>query len=327
MFLENTHPAFRPFWHPVAARDEVTTAPLKVKLGGESWVLWRGSNGAVRALGDRCPHREAPLSLGVCRDDVLQCRYHGWEFNADGRCLNVPAVAPGTPLPDRFNAQTPFAVHEGYGLVWIAPSEPRFGVPELPELDGPFPFVRSLTPRRVACSAAQLAENFVDLAHFPFLHAATFADPDPVMIPLLEMDVSPSGFRWEFHDKWRIAETGAFEPVVTEFFYAAPYWIRAVINYESSGACESIVTVMQPETVDSTRLYVIVLHNGAGWSDAGEFDERVKFWDQVMAEDCWLLEAMERKGLELSLTEKASSSADRSSVELHRALAAIARSA
>jgi hypothetical protein len=66
-----------------------------------------------------------------------------------------------------------------------------------------------------------------------------------------------------------------------------------------------------------------MLHNGLGFPE-DDVDARVKFWDQVMYEDVWLLETMERKGLELSLATKASSAADRTSVELHRQLAAIA---
>jgi nitrite reductase/ring-hydroxylating ferredoxin subunit len=326
VYLDNAHPAFRAFWHPVAASDEIGASPTKVSLGGESWVLWRGSDGAVHALGDRCPHREAPLSQGTCQGDVIRCPYHGWEFAADGRCLTVPAVAPGTLLPERFNALAPHGVEERYGLVWLAPEAPKVDLPELPEWGSASPITQALAPRRIACSAAQLAENFVDLAHFPYLHGTTFADPDPVVIPLVDIEVRPSGFRWEFQDKFRIVGSADFDPVVTEFIYTAPYWVTATTFHPETGASETIVTVAQPETLDTSRLFVIMLHNGIDFPQ-GDVDARMKFWDQVMYEDCWLLETMERKGLELSLATKASSAADRCSVELHRQLAAIANAA
>ena len=89
--LTNTDPALRRCWHPVARSGDVTDQPHGVMLLGEPWVLYR-ADGQVRAFVDRCPHRHCPLTLGHCEAGVLQCAYHGWRFDGDGRCIEIPAL-------------------------------------------------------------------------------------------------------------------------------------------------------------------------------------------------------------------------------------------
>src|SRR5688572_15938744 len=85
-------------WHPVAAAEAVADAPFPARLLGQDLVLWRDAAGAVHAWPDRCPHRGARLSLGRIEDGHLECPYHGWQFEASGRCIHVPAL-PGFVPP------------------------------------------------------------------------------------------------------------------------------------------------------------------------------------------------------------------------------------
>ena len=72
-----------------------------VTLLGRDYVVWRDGDAAVVAAPDRCPHREAPLSLGRLVDGDLECAYHGWRFGRGGRCVLVPSAADGVPVPPK----------------------------------------------------------------------------------------------------------------------------------------------------------------------------------------------------------------------------------
>ncbi|HJY65389.1 MAG TPA: Rieske 2Fe-2S domain-containing protein, partial [Streptosporangiaceae bacterium] len=74
------------FWYPVsvsaAVRKEKTFAAT---FAGQRIALYRGADGAVYALEDRCAHRQVPLSMGVVEADVLRCCYHAWAYRGNGR--------------------------------------------------------------------------------------------------------------------------------------------------------------------------------------------------------------------------------------------------
>jgi phenylpropionate dioxygenase-like ring-hydroxylating dioxygenase large terminal subunit len=136
-------------WYPVARSDEVGTTPVPVGAGGHAYIVVRLRPGAeVTALSARCPHRLVPLATATVVDGRLQCPYHGWQFNAEGRCVDIPSLGPdGTP-PPRADLTTPWAVEERDGWVWLAPDRtpatrpPRGGgtpepVPALPSPQGP----------------------------------------------------------------------------------------------------------------------------------------------------------------------------------------------
>src|SRR3954453_2937145 len=109
-------------WYPVAHSAEVSTTPLPVGAGGRAFVVVRLTpGGEVTAVSARCPHRLAPLAAARVVDGRLQCPYHGWRFNAEGRCVEIPSLGPdGTP-PPRADLTVPWAVEERDGWVWLAP--------------------------------------------------------------------------------------------------------------------------------------------------------------------------------------------------------------
>ena len=111
-------------WFPVARAAEVGTTPVPVGAGGQGYVVVRLRPGAeVTAFSARCPHRLVPLVTATVVDGRLQCPYHGWQFNAEGRCVEIPSLGPdGTP-PPRADLAAPWAVEERDGWVWLAPDQ------------------------------------------------------------------------------------------------------------------------------------------------------------------------------------------------------------
>jgi phenylpropionate dioxygenase-like ring-hydroxylating dioxygenase large terminal subunit len=121
-------------WYVACLSRELGRKPLARTVLGTPLALFRasagvGGGGEPVALLDRCPHRNAPLSLGRLRDGLLECRYHGWRFDGEGRCRAVPGLCAE---PDRPARRAPaYAVVEQDGFVWVFPgaaAEPRAGV-------------------------------------------------------------------------------------------------------------------------------------------------------------------------------------------------------
>src|SRR5215212_6012848 len=123
-------------WYPVARAAEVGTRPLPVGAGGRAYVVVRLRPGEeVSAFPARCPHRLVPLAAGSVVDGRLQCGYHGWRFDAEGRCVDIPSLGDvGTP-PPRADLPVPWAVEERHGWVWLAPERTATPAPPRPSPD------------------------------------------------------------------------------------------------------------------------------------------------------------------------------------------------
>lgn len=118
-------------WTPVAlAADVAPSTSAGVVVEGAEVVVWRDAEGAVHAWEDRCPHRGMKLSFGFVKGDRIACLYHGWEYDAGGRCRYIPAhpdlEVPATICTNRYGAA------EAGGFLWVAadPETSREGLPE-----------------------------------------------------------------------------------------------------------------------------------------------------------------------------------------------------
>ncbi len=144
-----------PTWHPVAlGRDVPLGTSAGVVLHGQEIAVWRDVGGVVHAWQDRCPHRGMKLSFGFVRGDHIACLYHGWEYDAGGRCQRIPAH-PDLVVPATICVPT-YAATEASGLIWVSLE----GVPgETPEvLDQATP-VRSLFVDAPAGAVADLLRD------------------------------------------------------------------------------------------------------------------------------------------------------------------------
>ena len=88
---------FRRYWMPALLSRELPGAdcpPVRLKLLGEDFVAFRDSTGRIGIVEPRCPHRGANLFFGRNEACGLRCAYHGWKFDAGGRCVDIPNVTP-----------------------------------------------------------------------------------------------------------------------------------------------------------------------------------------------------------------------------------------
>ena len=191
---------FRRFWLPAALSAEVVRdgPPVRLRLLGEDLLAFRESNGRVGVVSAYCTHKLAPLFFGRNEDCGLRCVYHGWKFDVDGNCLEIPNVR-GEHL-ERVRAAaalTSYPVREAGGLVW-AFLGPVGAVPSLPNLAW-----IELPPERVHLSRwlqranyAQGLEGDIDSSHISFLHQgapvnARLSLVDPIAAGAIRNDGAP----------------------------------------------------------------------------------------------------------------------------------------
>ena len=108
-------PYLRNAWYQAAWSQEVTAEePLVRTILDLPLLFFRGPDGTVSALHDRCPHRFAPLSAGRVRDGIVVCGYHGLTFDASGACVRNPHG----PVARTMRVAN-FPVRERHQAIWI----------------------------------------------------------------------------------------------------------------------------------------------------------------------------------------------------------------
>lgn len=162
----------RRYWLPFlfSADLEADGPPMRVQLLCEDLVAYRDSDGRVGLLDHACPHRGAPMIFGRNEGGGLRCVYHGWRFEADGRCTEMPAEPPDSTFPQKVRIKS-YSCQERNGVVWayLGPQAPP---PPLPSLEWNLvPQQQSVCTLRVQdCNWLQALEGEIDSAHAAILH-------------------------------------------------------------------------------------------------------------------------------------------------------------
>ena len=174
----------------MAFSPTVADAPVAADLLGERLVVWRDSAGVAHAHTDLCIHRGTALSLGRVEGDELVCPYHAWRYATSGSCVAIPQLADPTRVPAKARIAR-FSCQERYGLIWVALDEPRWELPDLPELEQPDWKVVACGPYPWQADASRQVENFTDFGHFPWVHPGLLGDPSRPVVP--DHTVRPEG--------------------------------------------------------------------------------------------------------------------------------------
>src|SRR5690606_1170962 len=80
------------YWLPAvpSLKLEAGGAPMRIRLLGDNYVMFRADDGRVGCFDELCPHRKASLVLAQNADNALRCLYHGWKFSVEGRVIEAP---------------------------------------------------------------------------------------------------------------------------------------------------------------------------------------------------------------------------------------------
>jgi phenylpropionate dioxygenase-like ring-hydroxylating dioxygenase large terminal subunit len=221
---------------------------------------------------------------------------------------------------------------ERWGVLWLAPDEPLTDLFPDPDEDDRNYVGAWLAPVRTPASAAVVADNFLDVAHFPFVHAKTFGAAEEKVVERYEVTSEEFGCR-SVQEQWfdnpedpgvLTGERPLRQRRRATYVYRAPFQLMLRLEELDAGAVKTILFFAQPESLTSTRIYTkMLLHGIGGVADPGPevVASEVAFEEAVLAEDLELQQKMRLPGLPLRMRDELHVRADLLGVHLRRVLA------
>jgi len=173
----------RRYWLPALLSSEIAerdAAPVRVRLLSERLVAFRDTHGRIGLVDEFCAHRGVSLWFGRNEEGGLRCPYHGWKYDHEGRCLEVPSEPSGSGFCEKIRLKSYACVERG-GVIWAylgdsarRPPEPAYEWTTLP------PAQRLVSKRVQECNYLQAMEGGLDSIHSTFLHRYSVGD-DPLL--------------------------------------------------------------------------------------------------------------------------------------------------
>jgi phenylpropionate dioxygenase-like ring-hydroxylating dioxygenase large terminal subunit len=224
------------------------------------------------------------------------------------------------------------AITERWGLVWLAPGEPLVELFDDPDDEDSAYVGAWLPPARTNVSAGIVADNFLDVAHFPFVHVGTFGAGEAKVVEAYDVIDEPDGCR-SIQVQWfdnpedpgvRAGQRPIRQRRRATYVYRAPFQLMLRLEELDAGAVKTILFFAQPEDLHSTRIYTKMLLHGIGGVQRPSPETvaaEVAFEEAVLVEDLALQRHMTVAGLPLEMRSELHVRADRLGVTLRRILA------
>jgi vanillate O-demethylase monooxygenase subunit len=234
-------------WYVAATSDEVGQAILGRRVADAGVAMYRTRTGEVVAFEDRCPHRAFPLSRGRLEGDRVVCGYHGFSFDASGRCVAVPSQEQ-VPYDARL---TMLPVRESPPYIWVWVGDPARAGLRAPETvswvsDPGWSLCGGVVD--VEANYLLLLENFADVTHVPVVHPEISPQVLHGAAPALEIELAESAV-WYSRDypaaplaDWQASATGLaageYEQRESGKFVSPALWVDAWEVYAPDAAGE-----------------------------------------------------------------------------------------
>lgn len=190
MFVKNA-------WYVAAWGSELEVGGILArKLLGVPMVIYRDEQGAAHVLEDRCCHRGLPLSMGRVRGPVLECGYHGLQFDGLGRCVAIPGQ---DNVPSVMKVRS-FPVVEKDGLIWIWGGDSARAdenlIPSFPwHADPSWPYIPHV--QHIRCAFNLVVDNLLDQTHLAYVHLSTIGgNPNAHAVADMEIEPTARGVRF-----------------------------------------------------------------------------------------------------------------------------------
>ncbi|MBW4620383.1 MAG: aromatic ring-hydroxylating dioxygenase subunit alpha [Cyanosarcina radialis HA8281-LM2] len=179
------------YWYAIGWANELKTGEvMSAVVWQQAIVIYRDLQGQLHALEDACPHKGVALHEGKVQGCHLACAYHGWEFNGEGNCVNIPYLPKTQKLP-RAQARA-YPIQEKYSIIWVFPGDPAaatsIALPDIPEFDRP-EWLMVPVSARFRAHFSICNENSMDVFH-GFLHQGLQGWFDPILSGLEETERS-----------------------------------------------------------------------------------------------------------------------------------------
>lgn len=229
-------------WYPVLFVQDWQKNPYSFSLYGQPLLIFRDQQGKWGCLLDCCPHRLAKLSTGQMIAGRLECLYHGWQFETDGKCSHIPQLPVNTPIPRNAKVKS-YRVMERQGVLWVWLGEEETAkesdIPIIKDLEDPncvhtdyvidFPYEQGY-----------LLENLLDPAHVNISHdrsefGAKRENAQPLAFQILE--ISARGIRSQWRnsrnpqESWKYLDFIAPNLVHYRFSLPNPHWCAGLALY------------------------------------------------------------------------------------------------
>jgi vanillate O-demethylase monooxygenase subunit len=311
------------YWYPIALSREVADGPMAAVLLDQTLVIYR-IGGEVVVANDLCPHRGVPLSKGTHDGSGVTCAYHGLRFGAGGRCNRIPAQ-PNEGIPQKLHLRT-YPAEEHYGLIWTClrpeSTEIAADIPEMPhwtdtgfqQITCPYIDIYGFAGRQI--------EGFLDVAHFGFVHADTFGDPNNTVVPPYLPKPTAKGFEVEYRSSVGNYPIGAVDRGLEGFEWLRhfrvhlPFTATLVIHFPNEGRL-AIMNAASPVSARVTRLFAPIARNyDTDLPVQDVYDYNLKIFN----EDKVIVESQKPECLPLDPRMEAHITADRSSIAYRRGL-------
>lgn len=256
-------------WYAAAwSRDVEPGALFARTIGEEPVVIFRTQSGTLVALEDRCVHRRAPLSLGRIKGEIIECGYHGLQYDCEGRCVRIPGQKE---IPGRARVRA-YPVIDKWRWAWIWMGDPAKAdeslIPDVHWNESPG-WVSPGDTLHMRAHYQLLIDNLLDLSHLSFLHERTIgtgmvaetpmeaeADGDRVRVTrwIINQEAPPmfkkAGRFTENVDRWQIIEWTPPGLVLIDVG-CAPHGTGAPEGDRSRGIEARSINLITPETAKS----------------------------------------------------------------------------
>jgi phenylpropionate dioxygenase-like ring-hydroxylating dioxygenase large terminal subunit len=289
-------PGLRNEWYAIA-RTSPRGRPRSeaVTLFGEEYVLFIPAYGTPGLLQPLCPHRGAHLKAADCLAESLRCCYHGWEFDAEGRCVAIPQLDDEMPIPVEANLLR-WPVVERYGLYWTCVGTPATdGPPGWPEADSLGWRVQIDFFEPWAASALRIIDNNVDQAHPAFVHRRTFGDPTRPQVAGYALERTPRGFKARIRHavsgvgpQMGVSEQTASFERLTEVELLSPVQTRVLLSYD--GAAPDYCFYGSATPIDDAHSIYVRISALMASAEMQPYDMFWEFSRRVTNEDRFVLE-------------------------------------
>ncbi len=272
------------FWYPACLSEELSERPLKVKMLGCNFALFRDENGEAHCLSNVCIHRGGSLA---CQGDAapgkvvgnnIQCPYHGWQFDKNGDCVSIPSRGMEAKIPPKAKIDS-YPVQEKYNIIFVflgdLPEEDRPPLLDAVEY-GQEGWAANIQTYDLETSYQRSIENAIDPAHNEYVHPTHgfSGDRPDYSVPKLELieeewgvgfmaDYESSGTPDEEYSKLRDKQTtqagsGTFGP--------SQFWTRI---HPSGSFFMHQYSYDLPVDENTTRVFLVNMRNAGLDNDMG----------------------------------------------------------
>ena len=249
----------RRYWQPVCPVGELTpsTPKKRVRVMDENLVVYRDGKGELACIEEYCTHRRVSMYYGFVEDDGIRCCYHGWKFDREGKCVELPFETEKPAFMKKV-AMKSYPVKALGGLIFIYMGPDPEKAPLLPRWDV---LVREDGARTIRmfpvheCNWLQIQENTPDSTHTFYLHAgiANSLGLKHPFVPFYDRPIIDYG--WEFCE-WGIDKTLTYGGDVPEIEIRPPMIFPNLLRIPTG----PLEVIQWRVPIDDERTQIVYIH-------------------------------------------------------------------